>query len=618
MRFFPYTPRKYQEKVIELIQREIEGNKNICIHATSGFGKTISILSALLPYVESSGIRIIWAVKTGNQTDRPIEELKIINKKCASGFFGFSFRGKKDMCLLGKKYGKNLTYDDIHYICKHMQGECKYAKNINKFKEIEEKILKQPLCYSEILKICKKYNICPYKIQYIISEFADIISANYNYILNDFEMLPITDDRPKILVVDEAHNLQNINIKSFIISYKTLKKAFGELEDFFENKNKKIFNFLKEFEEYINSISNKFEEEIEINKQEILTLCNNEILEELKEYGMAVRAERLRSGKPPRSSIYRLYLFFSAILASINQDGIVLIAFKDKGKENKQQIYFEVFDMRAEEVLKEKWENYNARIFCSGTLTPIDAFADICGLENYSSCQIPSIYTSKNILPLITNGLTTKGAELEEKMKKAYVENILKFVKNLQTNIAIFCASYRIQNNLIEEGLVERINELNREVFVEESKISGIEGREILIKFKKKSKDKNKAVLIAPLGGRFGEGVDFPNGELGGIYIVGIPFDKICARTNAYLNYYKSLYGPSLGRYYGYILPALKKASQAIGRGLRSENDRCIVILGDQRFAEPRFFKLLPDYVRYNAKIINYEEIDKNIEEFKL
>jgi DNA excision repair protein ERCC-2 len=70
--------------------------KPVCINATTGFGKTPCILSALLPFRR----RIIWAVRTGNESDRPIEELKAIDERASRRFFGLSYRGKKDMCLL--------------------------------------------------------------------------------------------------------------------------------------------------------------------------------------------------------------------------------------------------------------------------------------------------------------------------------------------------------------------------------------------------------------------------------------------------------------------------------------------------------------------------------------
>jgi DNA excision repair protein ERCC-2 len=116
--------------------------------------------------------------------------------------------------------------------------------------------------------------------------------------------------------------------------------------------------------------------------------------------------------------------------------------------------------------------------------------------------------------------------------------------------------------------------------------------------------------------GRYAEGADFPGRELEGIFLVGVPFDRMTTRTRLYLEYYKGVYGERKGTFYGYILPAIRRASQALGRALRSKEDRAVFILGDRRYKQ--FLNLLPDYVKRNFKIIknNENEININIRNF--
>ena len=61
------------------------------------------------------------------------------------------------------------------------------------------------------------------------------------------------------------------------------------------------------------------------------------------------------------------------------------------------------------------------------------------------------------------------------------------------------------------------------------------------------------------------------------------------------MRYYQELYGAEKGYFYGYVLPALRRASQAIGRALRSLDDRAVIVCGDWRYAN--YLDLLPDYV---------------------
>lgn len=87
MKFYKF--RKGQKQALEFIKKNVD--RNLCFDAPTGFGKTAIILTVLLPLQHP----IIWAVRTGNEADRPIEELKVINTKLKKSFFGFSFRGKK-------------------------------------------------------------------------------------------------------------------------------------------------------------------------------------------------------------------------------------------------------------------------------------------------------------------------------------------------------------------------------------------------------------------------------------------------------------------------------------------------------------------------------------------
>jgi len=54
---------------------------------------------------------------TGTETDRPVEELKKINKVFGTEFLGISFRGKKNMCLLALEKMSDANYDEVSYFC---------------------------------------------------------------------------------------------------------------------------------------------------------------------------------------------------------------------------------------------------------------------------------------------------------------------------------------------------------------------------------------------------------------------------------------------------------------------------------------------------------------------
>lgn len=625
LRFFPYKLRDSQEECISFTQSVISNGNNVCLNASTGFGKTPAILAALLPYTKNYG-RIIWAVRTGNETDRPIEELKIINKKTKSNLFGLSYRGKKDMCLLARdlKLAGELNYDDIAFLCKNKtkRNECKYYLN-SEYIDLEE-LTQEPMLYSEILNKCKKAKICPYTAQRMLLPYATVVGLNYNYIINEGMGWSIRRSAPfdqSFLVVDEGHNLQYAcaTINSDQITFGSVAYALKEIDKFGTKRANEIKEFILVLKDKMGKVYAEFDDETEFDAKKFLRgLAKDtkvhflpEEFDTIRKYGLKIRQEQFSKGKQPRSSLYHLGNFWLAVIKNLGIDGIAYLARKEKNN-----LIIEMWDMRAAVILKDRWDDFRNCIFCSGTLNPINAFAETIGLDNYSGQSFHSHYDPNNILALIPRGLSTKGEYLPRRMAERYVATIENFIENMHTNVAIFSASYRIQHGLIKAGLRDIIESNGRAFFQEVQGMGGDKARQILDSFKACANNKVKGVLCATATGRFAEGADFPGKELEGIFLVGIPFDRMSVKTKLYLNYYERLYGKKKGNYYAYIVPALRRAAQALGRALRSKEDRAVFVCGDERYADERFFRLLPDYITENAEVIELSLLQDKIKDW--
>lgn len=610
---FPYVFRASQKELMEFIQKEI-GSRNICIQASSGFGKTSSILSSLLPIAIKDGKKIIWIVKTGNETDRPIEELKQINGKTGKSIFGFSYRGKKDMCLLlnSVRDKSGFDYSDVSFLCKHSLKSCKYFKN---FEAIDKNrlgdFLSNPMLFSEVLSFCEDREICPYMLQKEMLRHAKLVSMNYNYIISERigeGLSKKIDFADSILVVDEAHNIQQAasNINSSKIYFSALERVLNEAELFRKEESfAQIKKLVKNMTEFLSNKEMKMKEDEEtVSMADFLDSVSSGIgdvqslLKSMKEFGDIIKERQMENGKAPRSSISHLSDFIRHVLSDAKEEGIILVASKHNGN-----FVLEKFDMRCAQLLLERWNMFSSCVFCSGTLSPIDGFCEVAGVENYSGTETPSPYTRENAEVFITRGLTTKWDDFNSKMAKKYVSAIRTFLKAHKKNLAVFASSYRVQNELLQNGLKEAISECDRKIFLETQDTDGNESRKTLEDFKRAD---GKGVLVASASGRFAEGADFPGKELEGIFLVGIPFDKISVKTKAFIDYYKKLYGSEKGQQYAYVVPAFRRVAQTLGRALRSKEDKAVFVLGDERYSHPRFLRLLPDYIRNNAKLVEF------------
>ncbi|MBO3757748.1 MAG: hypothetical protein JTT14_01385, partial [Candidatus Brockarchaeota archaeon] len=514
--YFPYKFKYDQERFFHFLQKEVI-EKNVVISAPTGYGKTPLILAALLPIAKKEKRKIIWAVRTGTETDRPIEELKIISKN----YFvtGISFRGKKDMCLLQRTINEEMDYEDVTYFCKTKikNGECKFYTNLNSVIPIHARV---PLTYSEVLSWCEKNEICPYYYQLELIKDVDVIAVNYNYVLNEPISWVIKSKirtENAFLVVDEAHNLQNAysNINTSKITINTINNAIKEIEENFGERiecSKFLTSIKLYFEEILEEIKKENVEDKVVRIDEILNKCGRsyeefeEEIEEVEALGNKLREKKVREGKAPRSSLHALGNFFTKALELTLEEGVELIA----NLENKDNLSLEIFDMRSGELLSEVWDKYYRTIFCSGTLGPPKAFAETIGLKSFVYGEFNFKLRKENCISLVTLELSSEGEELPKDMTKKYIEAIESLILGLNENIAIFSASYRIQQDLINNGLLQMLERNNRSVFIEEKGMSGDKSRAIIESFKKSSEEKRKGVLIATAGGRFSEGADFP------------------------------------------------------------------------------------------------------------
>ena len=602
--YFPYKPRPYQKKLIAFLKRSLSrGVSRICIHAPTGFGKTPVILSVLTSLM-NRGVRVVWAVRTGNETDRPIEELKTIVEKFDLNIFALSYRGKRDMCLLSRKLGlPSLSHEETTYLCKSLKRRCKYFEAVRYVDVLS--MVEEPLTYNEILKKCVKEGVCPYYTQRVLLEFASMVSLSYNYVVDkriSWSIARLFPFNHSVLVVDEAHNLQNINLNSDRITEGTLLNAIKEAEEY---SLKNVIKALTQFQTRFYKLKKNMKEgELEEVTFEPLSLIKDllDYIPKIKRWGEIVRRDKLEEGKAPRSSLYHFAEFWERCEELVDTKGITFVATLENDR-----LVLEIWDMRSSEVLSECWNRFLSVIFCSGTLKPISAFADIVGLSNYAQVEVPSIYSKDNVRAVILSDVSTRGEEISTEMCKKYVDAIRDFIEALDTNIAVFVSSYRVLESLIKEGLIRKLTKLKRKVFIERRNMRGDEAREILEKFKKCATSDVKGVLVGVMGGRFAEGADFPGRELEGVFLVGIPFDKPTARVREYIKYYQELYGEDKGYFYSYILPALRRASQAIGRALRSMEDRAMIVCGDYRYLN--YLDLLPDYVRENLRRATSEEL---------
>ena len=102
---------------------------------------------------------------------------------------------------------------------------------------------------------------------------------------------------------------------------------------------------------------------------------------------------------------------------------------------------------------------------------------------------------------------------------------------------------------------------------------------------------------FAVMGGIFGEGVDLVGDRLIGCAIVGVGLPQVNPRQEMLRRYYEEQSG--CGFDYAYRYPGMNKVLQAAGRVVRTPQDKGVVLLLDDRFAQPDTARLFPPHWRH-------------------
>ncbi|UCD92956.1 MAG: hypothetical protein JSV43_03315 [Methanobacteriota archaeon] len=122
--------------------------------------------------------------------------------------------------------------------------------------------------------------------------------------------------------------------------------------------------------------------------------------------------------------------------------------------------------------------------------------------------------------------------------------------------------------------------------------------------------------MMAVLGGSLSEGVDFKNNLLHSVVIAGVPISPPSIENKALMDYYSEKFGREKGFEYSFIYPAINKVLQAAGRCIRSEKDKAVIFLMDQRYAQSRYSRCLPESFGFTVSSDVGGEVEKFFSRF--
>lgn len=620
-KYFPYVEvRPHQDEFIKTIFDAVENGRSVLIEGSNGLGKTVAALSACLPKAAEKRLKILYVARTHRQHDRVIEELKAISKKTQVS--GLSIRSRREMCLNTLITRHALDAREAIEACELLKAKhaCPYYRNIEErteeYSEIQHQITIQPYTASEVHRIGRRRGFCPYEI--IKSSLADVgtVALSYLYLFDPVTRSAFlrsleTPLSKTILIIDEAHNLPEtaVDIASSSLSLFSIKQAEIEARKF---NHEDVADFAKTVRKEIEEMAGKVPKEALVAPESLLDLFQEKagineprrFFEHMHDAGMLIKRDLLTDGKYPRSFIHAMGYFLIKWLETINDQSFVNTITKYFSKQGIPTAKLEIVALDPSKITAPVFSQVYSNIVMSGTLQPLEAYKKITKLpENTVTNVVPSPFPKEHILPLVSCGVTTAMEKRTPEMYRKIIKRIGEVVQHTPANVGIFVPSFEVLGKLLAEGLKEV---LDKPLFCEHRSMSSRENEKIVAEFKAHSKH-SAAVLLGVQGGRSSEGVDYPGDEMNSVVIVGLPYAEPTPKVKAQVDYFEKCF-PGHGREYCYVLPAMKKASQAAGRPIRTLEDKGAMIFLDHRFATEYCLSFLPLWIRENLRILPDED----------
>jgi DNA excision repair protein ERCC-2 len=619
--YFPYASvRPNQDRFIKTVFDAVEERRSVLIEGSNGLGKTISAISACLPTAIEKDLKILYVARTHRQHDRVIEELRAVFKK--HHVSGISIRGRNQMCL--NNFASKNAYDakSLMEACELLKakGRCPYHKapeeQTYEYLQLQQQLAARPYTASEIQKVCRRRRVCSYELVKAALADVKVVALSYLYVFDPVirtAFLKNLDSQLQktILIVDEAHNLPEtaIDVSSSSLSLFVIKQAELEAQKYENRQIEEFANFLRK---EIDILTEDIGREQIISPESIIEIIQKhggianprDYFEQLHEVGSSIRRSLLAEGKNPRSYIHGMSEFLLRWLDTLGDESFINVASSYSTRENAKTAKLEIVALDPAKVTSPVFSFTYSNIIMSGTLQPLEAYARITRLpENTVQCVVPSPFPKEHILSRVCLGVSTAMEKRTPFMYQTMIKRITEVVENTPANTGIFTASFGVLNALLAEGLEDA---LEKPLFYERRGMSSRANEKIVADFKACGED-DGAVFLGAQGGRTSEGVDFPGNQMNSVVVVGVPYAEPTPRVKAQISYYETCF-PKLGREYGYVLPAMKKASQAAGRPVRTLEDRGAIVFLDYRFATRYCRSFLPSWVTREMKVLPFAD----------
>lgn len=633
---FPYPYREGQRKLVGDVYRTIRRGKNLFLQAPTGVGKTIStIFPAVKAVGEELADRIFYLTAKTITATVAKETFGLLREQGYQAKI-IQLTAKEKLCLCGntaieqEAADQDDPYPDFPQIKLECNPQnCPYAKgHFDRVNDAVFELLQASDLFTreEILAQARKHRVCPFELSLDVATWCDNILCDYNYVFDPNVYLKrFFQDSSKekyLFLVDEAHNLVDRSremysatlYKEDILAVKKIMKPHNQaIARTLDKCNKAMLDFKRECENY--SVCESVG---------VLTFYLMRLVSQMEEF-----FEKPREF-PDKKTVLDFYFElrnFVNIYDLVDENYVIYDEMQEDGR-----FMIKLFCVDPSKNLQKCIDKSVSTIFFSATLLPINYYKRLLSTkeDNYAIYAQSTFDETQRLLAFgrdVSTKYTRRGPAEYEKIAR-YIRAAIRSKKG---NYMVFFPSYKMMQDVYdvfvcveresdtrsgvavsdEPNIAEESLEESLTIIMQHSNMNEAEREEFLQAFEQE--DGGTLVAFCVMGGIFGEGIDLKNDRLIGAVIVGTGLPQISNEREILKQYYDKQ-GLS-GFDYAFRYPGINKVLQAAGRVIRTQEDRGIIVLLDERFLQSDYNALYPREWK-NRIVGNVETVDAEICKF--
>ena len=559
---FPFPHFRPGQRALSVqAYRDLRDGHQGLYQAATGLGKTAGVLFPALKILAENGVKQIWYVTAKISGQRSVQQaLERIRQQSPTETMPLRpliLTARERQCFCGNSGLETCQWQTGFY---DRLPAARLA-----FQQAEN------WQANSLLQLAREFQLCPHQLTRELLPWTDLVIADYNYVFDPYARLRDyleQEARHIALLVDEAHNLPERarDMFSTRLPRAALSQAIKACND--PLLQKQLRKVLKLFP------ANGSELQAEIQHPDHAPAILSQLAEAWSDW-----FGRQQWLVPPAElfDTMMLCLRFAQRLQKWQAEDRWLTSGETPSP------YLEIFCSDPAPELQRLSSAFHSALFFSGSLLPLDFFARCLSTEPFRGhlnlpCPFPPQNQCTLVIPVNTR-FENRAASAPQ------IAALIQQVWHCKPgHYLVSFPSYQYLQTVLEQ-LQLAAPELP--LLAQQTGTDAATTEDFLQRF---LDNENIALVIA--GGSFAEGLDLPDNLLQGVIIVGTCMPPPSLQRELIRERFETDTGRGFD--FAYRYPGINRVIQSAGRVIRSETDRGLVILADDRFTRSDTRLLLP------------------------